>query len=318
MIRLSHNHRSDYDKQIQFATARINCYSKAALKRCHPDGAYRVVGEIRLSEKQAQKSRTNGKKTASDKRQIGEVHVWETVFPVMPHSRLSVLYKAQGYISVGEGEYLLVRQSRVPFLIPFLSMIGGIIVCIILLLLLLNRERTPDPSGTEHPLPPVDSDVETLDETGGGGEEGTDPPETDPVETDPTESGQGGDSSDPQGAGTKPSDGGGSVSMIYTTLAEYTQGAEAVKIYFKNPSKSNHDVVLELYALSAQNERVLMAKTGRIPAGTGIEEMHLEDNIPDLAPGSYKGLYRVLFYNPTTGERSTVNSEITDVVIKVK
>ena len=45
-------------------------------------------------------------------------------------------------------------------------------------------------------------------------------------------------------------DGGGSVSMIYTLDADVSLSSGAITMYFKNPSNSTHDVVLEAYIKS--------------------------------------------------------------------
>lgn len=334
MIRFSHNHKNDYDKQIEFHSQKIGCYSQDALDRLYPNGNYKILGEIRLSNE----NKKDEKRKQEKRKAIGEVHIWESLFHVLPHTRFHLLYKAQGYICVGDDSYLLIRQSRVPFLIPFGFMTAGIIACIVLILLMLGKKGPLDSIGTNHPLPPVDSNVETLEETEEGGESatdtepggttgedpssGTEPAETDPVEIDPIETDPSETEKDPtetekDPAETDPAEGGGSVSMIYTRTVSYTYGESRAYMYFKNPSKSDHDVVLELYALGTDGERVLMAKSGRIPAGTGLETMTLEKNIPDLSPNSYRGLYRVLFYDPVTGERAMISSEIADLIISV-
>ena len=359
MIRFSHNHKNDYDKQIKCGADQIGCYSEAAMKRLYPDKPYKVVGAIKLSVGKIKKAEVEAEKQSKQSdRRIGELHMGSKIYDVFHPHGSSVFEKTHGYVCVGTDTFLLVKQTTLPFVIALSSMVAGIALCLVLIVLMLGREDGRFEVGTEHPLPPIDVNVETFDETetetdpewgggvgsetddpyhpGGDGPKESDPTESDPIEIDPVESDP--TESDPtesdptesdppvtsptetdretSSSETEASD-GGSVSMIYTLNAGYASGGDKVNIYFKNPSRSDHDVVLEFYAVGTENERVLMARSVRIPAGTGLEIMTLEDSAPDLQPGSYRGLYRVLFYDTTTGERALITSEITDVVITV-
>ena len=89
------------------------------------------------------------------------------------------------------------------------------------------------------------------------------------------------------------------------------------RILFKNPKKSNHDVALELYVVK-NNERILISKSGRIPAGNKLQDMSLMPDKAVLSEGVYEGVFKVIYYNPQTGERALVESDISDVEIIVK
>ena len=349
MTRFSHNHRNDYDKQIQYGTKQIGCYSESAMKKQYPEKNYRIVGEIKLSQEKVKDLQKEAKKQQKQNaRKLGELHMGEHVFDVFHSAKVDVFNKTQGYLCVGNDAYVLVKQTVAPFLILSSSMCMGLAICIILILLMLRGwEKEPQEEGVDHPLPPVDVNVETYDETGMGGEDPTEtesetengpgigghpsdsetevepdtgdgPIQIDPIETEPRETAPDTKESETTESETEKPSGGGSVSLSYTTTARYTYGESKVSIYFMNPSRSDHDVVLELYAIGTENQRVLMAKSGRIPAGTGLEVMTLMDGTPDLTPGSYRGLYRVLFYDPKTGERAMITTEIPDIVIKVE
>ena len=112
-------------------------------------------------------------------------------------------------------------------------------------------------------------------------------------------------------------DGGGSVSMIYTLSAKITLSTGEINIHFKNPKVSNHSVAMQFYILSG-GEEYLVAESGLIPAGNGLYTLKMLDTAPTLSEGTYEGMYRVMYYDPITGVRAHVQSEITDVVVSVK
>ena len=227
-------------------------------------------------------------------RHIGQTSIGELIFHVFSPNALSALYKTKGFVCVGGDSFLVVKQSRAPFLAVLLPMLLGFAACAVVLLLAFSLDGGD--VGEYHPLPDIDKNIEVID------------PQNPAVTTRPPTT-------------TKPSSqtgSHGSVSMIYTKSASYAKGKTSVTVHFKNPSNSNHDAVLELFAVATDGSLVLMARSGRIPAGYGISEMTLESSAPYLDTGTYSGLYVVSFYDPTTGEKATVDTKIPDVVITVR
>ena len=195
-------------------------------------------------------------------------------------SHSSILYRKAGFASVGDDKYVALLKNRFVFFLLFLALLGALVAGIILLVNLINfKPKTPD-----NPLPPPDPYIETIP-------------------GDDTEK-------------TVSEKGGGMVSMIYTLSAKINVTEKQAKIYFRNPNASNHDVVLELYMLSGGN-RIKIGESGRIPAGSGLYTMDIDTSAVQLSEGKYNGLNRVIYYNPETGERAIVNSEITDVICTV-
>jgi hypothetical protein len=296
----------------------LRCYSKEKLNELYPEGNYSIVGEMKCKAKKEEKQKKQEKKkTKKTKKKlpIGQTSVGNSIFEVFAFgTHGSFLSKDVGYACVGEDKFLIVKQSRVPFIATFSPMLLTIVACIVIILLLLLGQ-SPQEEGTYHPLPSVDPNIEVIDPavttTSGTG----DGPST-PV--DPSVTTNGGEGPDTPVNPDPSEQGGGSVSLIYTMEAIYKEGDDDISVYFKNPKKSDHDVVLELYAIATDGSRVLMAKSGRIPAGYGIEKMTLLGSATDLSKNSYKGLYRVTFYDPKTGELATVNTEIPDISITVK
>ena len=192
------------------------------------------------------------------------------------HNR--ILYKKAGFVCVGEDEYIALLKSRIPFLILFFGLLAGLIISFYLILSLWLG------LGPDHPLPPVDASATLLTDD----------------DTEKKES----------------VDGGGSVSMIYTTEASLNLSTGKADMYFKNPNASNHDVTIELYIASEGNE-VLIAESGLLKSGYGLYELSFIEDSAQLSEGVYNGIYRVSYYNPETGERSIVQSDIENITISV-
>ena len=110
------------------------------------------------------------------------------------------------------------------------------------------------------------------------------------------------------------------LTMIYTKTAKVDLSAKEIGVYFANPQKSNHGVVLELY-VTAGGMDYLIGKSGLIEPDYGIRKMTLDTSEVSLSVTSedvvYTGKYVVRYYDPETGERAVVSSEIAGVTITV-
>lgn len=102
------------------------------------------------------------------------------------------------------------------------------------------------------------------------------------------------------------SQGGGAVSLTYNTQVSVDLAANTASVYFANPGKSNQDIVLQLVV-----QDVVLAQSGKLSPGKQLDTMDLLDGAADrLRPGGYEGRFVVLFYQPDTGEKTIVNTEI--------
>lgn len=221
--------------------------------------------------------RSGNKKDAIDKIQIGD----KLRKVAEPGAFNKILNKRVGYLCVGEDEYVVLLKSRLLFLILLFGFGAGILAAGVLIWLLLQ----PEPIEPDNPMPEPDQYIQTIpDDTG---------------ETAPPAN-----------------DGGGTVSMIYKLTAKLDLSDNMISMYFKNPSESNHHVVLEMYIISGEDQ-ILIATSGRLPAGTGLYQMEFDENSARLQEGQYQAMYKVAYYNPTTGERALVESNITDVILEV-
>lgn len=102
------------------------------------------------------------------------------------------------------------------------------------------------------------------------------------------------------------SEGGGAVSLTYTTTVTIDLSDQQAGVYFANPSKSNQDIVLQL-----EVQGVTIAQSGKLSPGNGLQTLDLLSGAADkLQPGAYSGKYVVLFYQPDTHEKTILNTEI--------
>jgi hypothetical protein len=260
------------------------------MKELYPEGNYTLSGEALKSskknqerfEKQQQKRREKGK-TERESAKIGDLHIGSDVMSVYPSgSNDKLLHKTEGFISVGEGEFIALQASRVPFLLAILGFIIVAVACLMILIAMKNRP--PVIIEPDHPLPDPDENVVPVP--------------------------------DDVGTPTVSENGGGAVTMIYTLEATVDLSSGDVGIYLRNPKASNHDVAIKMYILSGDKE-YCVASSGLIKAGNGLYKLTLSEDAPVLKEGVYSGYYKIIYYNPQTGERALVEADIKDVNITV-
>lgn len=106
----------------------------------------------------------------------------------------------------------------------------------------------------------------------------------------------------------KSSGGGGAVSLSYSNIVAVSLKTNKLKLYFKNPSKSNQDMVIQVF-INKNGKETLIAKSNRLPAGYIIKSLDLESNVK-LTKGGYNGLFKVYYYNSDTDERAVLDTNI--------
>ncbi len=286
--------KSDYDKRVRMDGENILCYSASRLKSMHPTVDPKGCKEARSYSKSEKKPAKGGGPSRYEEKTLGEMSIGvKKVGISAPQSNMPFLYKKVGYVCLEDGSFVALCASRLPFFAILATLTTLLVVGVILLSSLLGSVE--EPPALDHPLPPIDNNL-VPDEGGSGG--------------------SGGGGGDGQGPIESP-EGGGAVSMIYTLGAKITLSTGKINIHFKNPRTSNHSVVTELYIVSEGRE-YLVARSGLIPAGYGLYELNMSDNAPGLSEGTYEGMYRVMYYDPMTGIRANVQSDIADVVVAVK
>ena len=105
-------------------------------------------------------------------------------------------------------------------------------------------------------------------------------------------------------------EGGGAVSLSYSTDVDISLDKKLATLFFANPSKSNQDMVLQIVV-----HDVVVAQSGTISPGKQIGKMDLlSSGARKLQAGGYDGKFVVLYYQPDTHEKTIVN---TDIPVKI-
>ena len=222
-------------------------------------------------------------KRKGKKKKIGDLKLGDKTFFVSePNTYSKILYKRSGYVCVGENQYISLLKGRLAFLLLFLLLLLGLAgVTTILIHLGIPSIPTIDPY---NPLPDQDPYSEAME--------------------------------DDESVKGVSDEGGGHVAMIYTLNATLDLSDGKISMSFKNPNESNHDAVLQMYIISGDSE-TLIAQSGLIKAGYSLSRLDKIEKSAILKEGRYKGKYKVIYYNPDTGERALVESDITDLEITV-
>ena len=112
-------------------------------------------------------------------------------------------------------------------------------------------------------------------------------------------------------AGNEAQPGSGSVSITYSNQVNIRLGERTAKLLFANPGRSNQDMVLQLVI---QDQVIL--QSGRIVPGNQVKKLDVPPEAAAmLMPGGYEGIFLIHFYDPTSGEKAIVTTEIPVSVI---
>ena len=105
------------------------------------------------------------------------------------------------------------------------------------------------------------------------------------------------------------SQGGGSVTISFTDNVKYSLASGEVSLYYQNPNASTHNVVVQVILTSGEDE-YLLAQSGILEPGYQVTSLQAEKDLPALSEGGYNGKLKLLFYDPETGERAIVDTDI--------
>lgn len=277
--------RNDFEEAVKLNGVEIPCYSKKDLENMYPNDNWIVVGETKAKNKKKARSELFLADVISKDKLDFDDAGNEIPFKVSragTHSKL--LYKRAGYVPVdtGDDNYVALLKFRAAFIFWLILLIGAIVGVGIALFTLLGGE--PEEDDPFNIMPPVDISQER--------DENDNEQEYRPVED------------------------GGYVSMAYQLMATLDQSTGKIKIYFKNPGRSNHNVSVALYVVSGDDEYKI-AESGVIQPGYKLTELDYKGDNIVLKEGIYNCKYLVSYYNPKTGERAVVESEIVNVKLTV-
>ncbi|MBE6113908.1 MAG: hypothetical protein E7191_02400 [Erysipelotrichaceae bacterium] len=230
---------------------------------------------------------TNGKLGSAEK--VGILTVSTMNISIYSQGTYKGLNKVIGYVAVGEDQYVAFYKSNAAFIAIVLGLLTLILGAAILIGWLFANPKPPVVIEPDNPQPSVDPGIVEIDPIS---------PLPDKPEVTPSSSG------------------GGSVSMVFTKGVTVSLSSDTSEIYYQNPDTSDHNAVLELYIVSDGVE-YFIGKTGVIPPGNALYEMSIAERDAKISTGVYMGLFRVSFYNPVTGERAPLQSDITEVTVTV-
>ena len=101
-------------------------------------------------------------------------------------------------------------------------------------------------------------------------------------------------------------EGGGSVSITYSRDVAVDLGDRRAALHFANPGKSNLDMVVQIVI----RDNVIV-QSGTLKPGKQVDSLELLDGAEEqLTAGTYEGAFNVLYYDPESGEKAVVNTEI--------
>lgn len=101
--------------------------------------------------------------------------------------------------------------------------------------------------------------------------------------------------------------GGGSVSLTYSAEATVDlSDGKVTRMLFANPGKSNQDMVVQIVIRD-----LVIVQSGTLNPGKMVTKLDLLEGMASrLTAGIYEGKFNILFYDPVTGEKAVVNTEI--------
>lgn len=103
-------------------------------------------------------------------------------------------------------------------------------------------------------------------------------------------------------------EGGGAVSLIYTTNVTIDLSDKKATLLFGNPKKSTQDMVVQIVV----KDQVIV-QSGRITPGNRVTILDMLNDAPKLGAGTYTSencKFVVLYYDKDSGEKAIINTEI--------
>lgn len=98
--------------------------------------------------------------------------------------------------------------------------------------------------------------------------------------------------------------GGGAIGIEYVSEVIIDLSDGMVYLQYVNPGKSTQNIVLRV---EIQGEAV--AQSGLIPPGNRLKQLPLAEGMAGkLQPGGYDAQFRILSYNPETGEKAMIDT----------
>ncbi len=107
---------------------------------------------------------------------------------------------------------------------------------------------------------------------------------------------------------------GGTMEIDYDTKVNIYSASGSIAMHYAAVSTATHDTVLQLL-LDKDGQEYLLAQSGVIKPGYGIERMKLLDTAPAMSKGQYTGRLRLNFY--AVGSNEALAGLKTDIEVKI-
>lgn len=259
--------KQNYNKSVKINHRDVMSYDKKMINELHPNHDYLIVGETFEKNK---------------KEKIDTIILGQKELIVSKYGQNSkLLHKKVGYISTGKNEYLVILQSRIPFILLFI----GLLTLGIIALLLGYKMLTHGPIvAPDYPLPPEDNTATDIKDDRSAFK----------------------DTSHKNRAAIK-----------VAREVKVNLSSKKVDFIYQNFNASNKDAVVTLCILKDGNEYAI-ARSGLVKSGKEIKTMDLIPNQINLTTGLYKGRIKIDFYDESTGEKAATSTDFDDVEVAVK
>ena len=99
-------------------------------------------------------------------------------------------------------------------------------------------------------------------------------------------------------------EGGGAVSLTYSNEVTISLADATAAVQITNPTRSNQSMLIQLMI-----QDVKVGQSGTIPPGNQLTVIPLDENIT-LEPGTYEGMFHLLFFDVETNEQANLNTNI--------
>lgn len=101
-------------------------------------------------------------------------------------------------------------------------------------------------------------------------------------------------------------EGGGAVSLTYSTEVAIDLSQKNANLLFANPGKSLQEMVVQIVI-----EDTVIVQSGTLKPGRQVTTLNLMEGAEkQIQTGGYNGKFVVFYYDPDSGEKAVVNTEI--------
>lgn len=259
--------KQNYNKSVKINHRDVMAYDRKMLDELYPNNTYILVGETFEDNK---------------KEQIDTIVLSQKELIVSKYGKNSkLLYKRAGYLLVGKNEFLVILQSRLPFII----LLFGIILIGLIAGFIGYKTLTHGPIiAPDYPLPPEDTSASDIKN----------------------------DSSTIRDTSHK-----NRAAIKVAREVTISLDAKKVEFIYQNFNASNKNAVVTLCILKDGNEYAI-ARSGLVKAGKEIKMMDLLPDAIKLSNGVYNGRIKIDFYDEITGEKAATSTDFDDVEVSVK